>query len=1795
MPKFSGFSKKTIAFITAIVVILSSIVVSMAVASSSDLDVWDKSVATSFAGGSGTSVDPYLIAIPEQLAKMVKGGDTKGGYYKLTADIYLNDVSKADWASDSPNEWYDRADINNTAFVGNLDGDGHTIYGLFYDGTNIVGLFPQAKDTTISNLRISNSDIKSSGAVSALISFGQNSVKFDRCIVDETVKLTNTATNNEAGVAGFIAYGSPKVKIENSAVMATITATNRRGAFIGNVWGNTAADRLIKNSFNAVNTALLAHNTQGFTVENVYTVGTEHSSQVITGTVNKLASADMMKGAAAKTNMPNLNWKGTWQTTENGYPTFKDAEGAKGEVWTGNVASGFAGGTGTATDPYLIETAEQLARMVKIGDTKGGYYKLTADIYLNDVSTPNWPTKSPIRWYDRADINNTAFVGNLDGDGYTIHGLYYDGKNIVGLFPQAKDTTISNLRISNSDIKSSGAVSALISFGQGTVNFKKCIIDETVKLTNTVTSGEVGVAGFVAYGSPKIFIEDSAVMATITGAYRNGAFIGNVWGNTAAERSIKNSFSAVNTALSAHPTQGFTVEKVYTVGTEHPAQAITGTVNKLASADMMKGAAAKTNMPDLNWVAVWRTTTDGYPTHMGEVELDPNRWDGTTATKFADGDGTKEKPFVITNAAELAKMVTDGDATSGKYYVLANDIKINDVTVESWQSYAKQWNITTKAFQGTFDGAGYTIYGLYYDGADNYAGLIARVKGTATIKNLFLSDFDVKSSGFGVSALVGFIHSGTKLNISRVYTDENISVVSTSTNSTDGSAAGFIAYGSGTITIDSSAFLGTVECAYQKASFIGNVWNSTKVITNSFATPAIPFNSKQAISDSSKGNYGVGTSLAAENGVTRLEAATDMQGATAKSKMPKLNWINVWKTSATGYPVYMAADEIDASIWDGTIANEFAGGDGSEKNPYKIANGAQLAKMATDGDATADKYYVLTADIKLNDVSAENWKDFATAWVGTDGVFQGTLDGDGHTVYGIYYKGSDKESIGLVSRAKGSVTFKRIIISDTHIEATNKEGSASAFIGWINGGTTARFERCYITDSVYCKTANTAGGFVANGSGKIYVENCASLGHFEATKRYGSMVGGIYWSDATARTVSINKSFSIEPYTNYWIEKIVDSYATQKLPADSKLLQPTILNDVSMIKGDAAKKNMPALDWKNIWIPVNNKYPSLNFTVYTGTVGGVWSGAVAEKYAGGTGTKNDPYIIETPEQLAKLCSNLTICRDKHYKLTADIYLNDVSKKNWKEKSPNQWFWSSASKDTGFDGHFDGNGHVIYGMYLDLIQTTEVVYAGLFSAITDGAYIEKVGISDSYMKVTTTDDTTQSHYIAGIAGSVFYKDNNAPRDPAYISQCFGSTSVEFEGWGCGGIVHGMPRPCVIEDCYFVGKLTYTLKGGGIIGDTWMETQYTNAAVRRCYSATADSDYLAAGRAGVSNSFSSIAYKDNYSTYLGLSSFQTRISMLMMRGEAAKKNMTGLDFDKVWYAVPNGTPVLRVFGTTDKFSNTADPKPIEVSFVSNGGTECENMYGNPEEPLKLPTPTKKGYKFAGWYVYKELDIEYTYDFFPYFDQMLYAKWERSSNIQDFEDYANTKYDYGEDYEYFRPGTAGYDSTYIKSGTSSMHRKGLISDSADFLVFYDQLLKVGTKYEMIFYINTDKEGTDVDLSLVHEDFPDIYDSDSGVELIKSIDTVKVGEWTKVTYKFTAKTQWIAIRTSGDASIFFDDFMVTALGDDANVSVNNGDTNNGNSGIIWIIVLVAAAVLILAAGAVIVVIVIKKSKNKN
>lgn len=137
-----------------------------------------------------------------------------------------------------------------------------------------------------------------------------------------------------------------------------------------------------------------------------------------------------------------------------------------------------------------------------------------------------------------------------------------------------------------------------------------------------------------------------------------------------------------------------------------------------------------------------------------------------TPTQPSEGDGSVENPYQITSAAELywfAGLVngtlTDGTQNNSACAKLMNDITVNDnllknITYKKDESGNPTNEVTNgenfiswtpigangSAYQGTFDGNGQTISGLFFnDSTKDYVGLFANIC-EATIRNVGVVD-----------------------------------------------------------------------------------------------------------------------------------------------------------------------------------------------------------------------------------------------------------------------------------------------------------------------------------------------------------------------------------------------------------------------------------------------------------------------------------------------------------------------------------------------------------------------------------------------------------------------------------------------------------------------------------------------------------------------------------------------------------------------------------------------------------------------------------------------------------------------------------------------------------------------------------------------------------------------------------------------------------------------------------------------------------------------------------------------
>ena len=206
----------------------------------------------------------------------------------------------------------------------------------------------------------------------------------------------------------------------------------------------------------------------------------------------------------------------------------------------------------------------------------------------------------------------------------------------------------------------------------------------------------------------------------------------------------------------------------------------------------------------------------------------------------------------------------------------------------------------------------------------------------------------------------------------------------------------------------------------------------------------------------------------------------------------------------------------------------------------------------------------------------------------------------------------------------------------------------------------------------------------------------------------------------------------------------------------------------------------------------------------------------AEKFAGGSGTEDDPFQISEAGHLVLLHEMLkkeeaeTNFDDTYvkgyYVLTADISLNDTSDfANWSTNAP-EYGWEPIGAGAGqntFSGVLDGNGHKISGMFIDADSGKTQSYYGLFAEM--GGIVKNLTVDQSYICVSGGTTT-----VGTIAGSTNYSNKSV------IENCSASSEIKlYSDCEAGGIV-GSASSSKVSNCCYSGSITQLDSANSYIG-------------------------------------------------------------------------------------------------------------------------------------------------------------------------------------------------------------------------------------------------------------------------------------------------------------------------------------------------------------------------------------------
>lgn len=1522
-------ANKIISLILALSLMLSMLAVNMFVTANTEPDVWDGWTTTAPVDSDGDGI--YEINNGAELAFVIKNGGM-GRSYVLTADIYLNDVSKVNWLTGAVESgytvktWY--GDWAVTAFQGTIDGAGHTVNGLYYEKeegksyTNYcggVGLIPKASNVTIMNLAVDNSYLHQEASTSAFVAAAPAGavVNMDSCYAGENVFLKAANVGALRGFASNAGGGS----FVNCYSLATLSATNDSG-LLGYNYDNGKDVLVIKNCYNAKGAISTMADTWYYgNVQGCYETAASGFNEG-----NTLLTTEQMQGENALNNMSTLNNYGNYYVATETYPTLSVFKGIEvKEVWNGSASKP------TQVDAkgnILINNAKELAYVISTGGAARTNYKLTADIYLNKIDKINWATGEaldgyvPNAWYD-----NVAFQGNIDGAGHVVYGLYYApvgsyawGMQGKGLIPKVSANTtasIQRLGIDNAYVDAVNGGSAFVGF-VGTssgetayVNIDQCYVGEEVTII-------AHMAGAFAGGSRAcdVRVSNSYSLATINSKesqdlsvdFVPSGFLGN---NDNSSIYVNNCFNAKGTFYGWWKQDIYNNSK-HNYATNYDVVKDTGVEAMYATmidAENMKGLDVFTNkekMPNLNSTGKF-VAEEGYPTLVAflgyEINVDEAVWDGTTsAPTNTDANGN----VLISTAEEFAYIIENG---GGANYKLTNDIYLNATDYINWSTgevtrgYAPNSWFYNAPFSGNIDGNGYTVYGLYYNvpGETVWAyqgvGLIPRVNdGTSvTIKNLAVDNAYI-SATHGVSAFVGIAAPTShqeeseyaNVTIESCYAGKDVTIIGNHAGVFRG--ASFRA--NTTITncytlataysptahngIEDDKIAGKSEGA---EGIFGNEWASTVTLKNVYNANGGVGGQSYAESGKTFTNVYATNRFAGESGISR-EYATElftvltpnnMKGRDALVSVQKLYNLNANNAfeATDSYPILIAfiKDVVDApesddavKVWNGTDVEPT----NVDKEGNVLINSAEEFAYIIENGGNADTTYKLTTNIYLNDVDKINWEtgkpqgDYVpNAWY-ENTAFQGTIDGDGYIVYGLYSNIADTAYTwgfwgqGLVPRVEcgTTVTIKNLGVDKAYINATNAGGAFVGFAGARNSdGADSKanvvIQQCFVGETVSLN-AYTAGAFVGGG----YITNVdirnaysfAEINSVEKDKNNNSVdfapsgfIGNNWNVD-----VSINNSYNANGTLFGWWESSESAVSKNNYATGYDIVKAAGVEAYHATMVDAS--NMQGLDVfvsdEKMWrlnadsvYTATKGYPELTIFIQRGNTDSIriWDGTTM-KPANGSGTKYEPYLINYASELAYVISSGGAA-DTYYKLNADIYLNNIYMIDWatgeavEGYTPNNWY-----ENVAFQGHIDGNGFVVYGLYYDdgtgenfenlpqNVNGPDFGYyynSGLIPRVNDGTSVSitNLGIDNAYV-----------HSIQGASAFVGFAGVPSAKDPGTwaqvnIDNCYAGAKVYLEG-GDTGVFRGGARGAntVVTNSYSLAN-TYGVKYDGLIGNFW----------------------------------------------------------------------------------------------------------------------------------------------------------------------------------------------------------------------------------------------------------------------------------------------------------------------------------------------------------------------------------------
>lgn len=738
----------------ALLVLAALAWIAVPVSARAETDVWNGTIASGFAGGTGMENDPYQINTAKELAYFAKtvneGQPYNGLYIVLKNDLDLNNQ-----------EWTPIGNSRNP-FKGNFDGDNHTVTGMQISNSSkdYVGLFGECTkhniNSAIKNITVRNSDICGKSHVGAIVGWAYE-INIENC------RSIANKINGERRVGGICGYfgGNPGGKVSQCYNSSEVSGKRSAGGIAG------MGDRCTAE--NCLNTGEI----KVTTTQNESTGGgifgffdDSIASASITACVNlgKVSGGESFGGIVGSTASESTGHISNCYYNMDAITGGFDAgtaltagqlcgalpEGLNSTIWKeGSVDTSTAAATdtgsrfGTAAGTYI-----NLTKVAEIGETK------TASVPVYNYVTTNgndWDTYTLIttaeefaaigqdttKWSANYVLANdidvsgvqlssigdpgTPYTGKFSGDGHTISHVDMTKEDDVyssGLFAQ----------IGNSSGKSGKVILLLAANGDIVSSYS-----ETGGICGNLSAGEIygcsftgTVKGYTAGGICGNAGQDTKISQCFFAGDVQGSSAAGICGRSGAVVDIINhciSIATIDTAGNDAYLAGITNSQDYGVTNCYFNNDICNVEDKyqlgrstqqLTSSSFFKGLKDNGFDP-----AIWtkkandKETGIAYYPSLGENNAVPVKYTTGLSFEITDDSTLTYGEKITFNAKALVNFATDGQTISAEDMEGSFEIRIGDTPVVSAADFKN--GIATYRAQT----AGETTFTLVYTGTNS--------------------------------------------------------------------------------------------------------------------------------------------------------------------------------------------------------------------------------------------------------------------------------------------------------------------------------------------------------------------------------------------------------------------------------------------------------------------------------------------------------------------------------------------------------------------------------------------------------------------------------------------------------------------------------------------------------------------------------------------------------------------------------------------------------------------------------------------------------------------------------------------------------------------------------------------------------------------------------------------------------------------------------------------------------------------------------------------------------------------